>query len=291
MNPGPSSSSNENTIPITASIDSIGRVLNVYGAGGRMLNGQTFCANIGASFIYEQLTYPSGVAPSGSVGNNGALTLGTALDYVYGPTGISPGIWLYFPTGAVYAGSLAGSYWCVMTSTTLGTIYNNILPIPGEDFPPTTPYPVIATGPGAYTGVTTEVPVKALTIFANSVGEFGNMNSDALWSFNNTANAKTARLRFGGITGTIYESLNGINNSSALSKTDIYCRATNYQIGGASIAYGLNASPPIASAVDMTQDVVKIATVQLATATDWMIMQTWNLMLRKEFEASELFGS
>lgn len=86
--------------------------------------------------------------PSGSVAANGALTLGVALLEVF-----SGGSWMYFPAGAVYAGSAAGLYWTVMSSTTVGTIYNNTLPAgTSPSVVPIAPTAIVAAGPGAYTG-------------------------------------------------------------------------------------------------------------------------------------------
>jgi hypothetical protein len=62
------------------------------------------------------------VAANNNVGN---ITLGTALDAVYGPSNNGcPGIWLYLPSTALAApNNVAGWYWAVMTSTTVGTVY------------------------------------------------------------------------------------------------------------------------------------------------------------------------
>jgi hypothetical protein len=62
------------------------------------------------------------VAANNNVGNQ---TLTTALDAVYGPTNNGcPGIWIYLPSTALAApNNVAGWYWHVMTSTTVGTVY------------------------------------------------------------------------------------------------------------------------------------------------------------------------
>ena len=120
-----------------------------------------------APYVLAQWSVPSGVAPTGSVAANGALTLGTALSTTY-----SGGIWLNFPAGAAYAGSAAGSYWCVMTSTTLGTIYNVQL---GATVPfiPVNPAAIVAAGPGAYTGVTTTQTCASVIVPGGAMGPNG----------------------------------------------------------------------------------------------------------------------
>lgn len=91
---------------------------------------------------------PWALAQSGTVGSNGALTLGTVMLTVY-----SSGIWLYFPANAVYASSPAGWYWAVMSSTTAGTVYANYSADGAATlYPPTTPTPLVGTTGAAYTG-------------------------------------------------------------------------------------------------------------------------------------------
>ncbi len=87
---------------------------------------------------------PVYVPSSGSIANNGALTLTTALPLIY------PNVYLYFPANAIAAGSAAGKYYCQMSSTTVGVIFNNTY-VSGTPVVPTSPTAFVTTGPGAYT--------------------------------------------------------------------------------------------------------------------------------------------
>lgn len=126
---------------------------------------------------------PSGVAPTGTVGANGALTLGTALTKTY-----SGGVFLRFPAGALFSGSLAASYWCVMSSTTVGTAFNNVL----GDIPtvPASTTAIVNAGPGAYTGVTGDVTVASFTMPGGTLGPNGSAVITHENSYNATAGAK-----------------------------------------------------------------------------------------------------
>lgn len=53
----------------------------------------------------HQSAVPVGIAPSGTMGANGSVTLGTALSVVY-----SVGVFLYYPASAAYTASAAGFY-------------------------------------------------------------------------------------------------------------------------------------------------------------------------------------
>ncbi len=141
---------------------------------------------------------PSGIAPTGTMGANGAVTLGTALSLTYGPSSASPGIWLNFPAGAVASGSAAGSYWTVMTSTTLGTVFNNLYTSPGLPTPPANPIAVVDAGPGAYTGVTSLQVLLGLTIPAGALGPNGVLRVTVKWNYANSAGTKLIAVLFGG---------------------------------------------------------------------------------------------
>ena len=128
---------------------------------------------------------PVGIPPSGSVGDNGALTLGTALQTTY-----SNGIYLYFGSGKLFAGSAANLYWVVMSSPTVGTVYNNTYS-GGQPLPPASATPIVATGPGAYTQVTaTDIQLVVETIPGGTLGPNDGLISYPLWTVPNNANSK-----------------------------------------------------------------------------------------------------
>ena len=82
--------------------------------------GSVFCTGTVwaplASWNVLRGAVPIGIPPNGTIGNNGALTLGTALDRVY------PAIYLRFPSGALYTGSPATLYYTVCSTTTVCTV-------------------------------------------------------------------------------------------------------------------------------------------------------------------------
>lgn len=79
-----------------------------------------FWATPSGRAVISLQTVPMAVAPTGTMANNGAITLGTALDQTY-----SGGIYLCLPASAISAGSRASCWYAVMSSTTVGTVYNN----------------------------------------------------------------------------------------------------------------------------------------------------------------------
>lgn len=140
-----------------------------------------------------QCGVPIGIAPTGTMAANGAVTLGTALNTTYGG-----GLWLYFPSGAVFAGSAAGFYWTMMTNTTLGTVYNNTYTPGSTPFDiPASPTAVSAAGPGAYTGVTSEITAISTTLPGGLLGANGILSASGYRSINNTAGNKIFRTKMG----------------------------------------------------------------------------------------------
>lgn len=137
-------------------------------------------------------------APSGTMANNGAVTLGTAL-----PSILSDGCWMEFPVGAIATGIPAVAsvkYWTVMSSTTVGQVFNNTY-TPGTTSPtaiPVSPTAFVTTGPGAYTNGTGSTPAYSISIPANTLGNNGSIDYELWASANNNANSKTVTCTFGG---------------------------------------------------------------------------------------------
>lgn len=137
---------------------------------------------------------PAGIPSSGSVGINGALTVNTAFLKVY-----SDGVWLYFPAGAVYAGSLAGMYWCVMSSTTVGTVYAHrgagwLIGTTGVATP------IVSASIGAYVTPTTAITVSSVTLPGGALGLNGSLFVYTINNWVNSADYKTVAFKIGAVT-------------------------------------------------------------------------------------------
>lgn len=109
------------------------------------------------------------IPSSGSIAANGALTLTTALPATF------PQAYMYFPAGAVFLGAPAGMYYVVMTTSTLGTVYNNVYGSGYAEYP-AAPVPVVAAGPGAYTQIAgASIPMMNITLPGGSLGKNGKL--------------------------------------------------------------------------------------------------------------------
>lgn len=146
-----------------------------------------------------QYNIPLIVAPSGSIGNNGALTSGTANPLTYLKT------YTWFPTNSISASTPAGWYYTVWTNTTAATIYNNTWDGISEPTVPATPVAFVTTGPGAFTGPTAEAVYFTLPQAAAGVNSAYELEIRTHQT--NNANAKSLKVRFSVIGGTVLSTM------------------------------------------------------------------------------------
>lgn len=211
-------------------------------------------------------------ASSGTMGNNGAVSAMTAL-----PRTFSGGAYLYLPASAISAGSAAGWYWFVASSTTAGTVYNSTytsgVPRPGT----TTAF--VTTGPGAFTGTTGAITAVSVTVPANMMGLTGRTNIEFAYSFNNTAGNKVNSMSFGGtncftVTSTTQASLSGRCSMTNRGLTNrqviesLYTSASGGTIGAVSATE---------ATVATTGNVTVAFTFNVAVATDHSILEAYTV--------------
>ena len=225
--------------------------------------------------VLHQSGVPIGIAPTGSVGANGAVTLGTALTLTY-----SGGLYLYYPTGALYTSSAAGFYWTVMSSTTAGTAYNNVYS-PGTNLPaiPTTLTAIVDAGPGAFTGSTTEIAAIYVTVAGGEMGANGCIEVCIQGAHNNTAGNKIYNVLIGGTQ--VWSQAMTTSASFAAPLVSTYNRGvasrqvtTNTSVSGSS-----SGNPGVAS-IDTTADFTfEVRLRHGSAATDWIILEYCKIIL------------
>lgn len=214
------------------------------------------------------------VLTSGSMGNNGALTLTTAVATAY------PNAYVYMPAGAISAGSTAGWYYAVFSTTTAATVYNNTY-TSGTPTIPGSPTAFSTTGPGAftfstgssYTGVTA-------TLAANTLGINGSV--ELIWTAtaNNSANAKYARALFGGQTpagATAFTTQgSGRWNATVQNRGVTNAQTTN----GAQWANGQLSTANSTAAVNTAADVAVASNLYLSSSTsDTLTVESFKVVV------------
>ena len=205
------------------------------------------------------------LVPSGTMGNNGALTLGTALNTTY------PNAYCYFPADVIAVGVAAGWYYTVFSSTTVGTVYNNRYTT-GTASVPTSTTAFSTTGVGAYTQtVATDAVGPTTTVLAGAIGKNGCVEHKYLFLSNNTAGSKTCKATLG-IANVFSSALSSSTIvSDGWSRSD-NCGVYQRQVVRSSVAFGNGTTAPQFNAVDTSVDQTVGFALQIATATDYLIL-------------------
>lgn len=226
-----------------------------------------------SELILAQSGIPFVFTSSGTMGDNGALSGITAL-----PTTYSTAAYLYFPANAIVAGSAAGWYFTIMSSTTAGTVYNNMY-TSGMPTIPEVPTPFVTTGPGAYTQTTgSEINGPTITVKGGIIGPNGSLRVQNDWSSTVNANAKTCNTKLDGtsIHGVgltsvaVFHEFFSMKNRGVQNK-QISTRS-NTSIGGSS-----GTTTPVYTTIDTTVDTTLIRTFNSAVATDNIILEGFTI--------------
>lgn len=216
---------------------------------------------------------PFVIAPTGTMANNGAVTVGTALPKAYA------NCYLYLPANAIQSGSTAGWYFASMSSTTVGTVYQQTY-TSGVPTIPGSPTAWTATGPGAYTGVTSAVTGPQITIPANTLGANGALRVSHLWSVPGNTNTKTCQVSVGGtVLLSIAFSSAAQFGSCAITQlwnqgaqnANVFLTTTAPSGVGASTAANTFSSVNFAAAQTFALP------MQLGTATDYLVSEAFLL--------------
>lgn len=223
-----------------------------------------------------QCNLPMVLAPTGTMGNNGAITLGTAL-----PTGFLNGpCYLYLPAGAIATASAAGWYYTVMTTTTAGTVYNNTYSSGLPGIPGAAALTAFATtGPGAYTGATTAQAALTFTLPGNYMGPHGVLEISAVLGFNASTNNKTVTFKVGSSTiFSLVEATTGVKSYQP------YVQWANQGATGAQVAAtvgtpGSSTTAQTYTAIDTTTAQTITVNVTDATATDYIIIDSFSVVV------------
>lgn len=225
--------------------------------------------------ILGQSGIPMVLAGSGSMGNNGALTLTTALAAIYASA------YVYLPANAIVSGSAAGWYYATFSSTTAATVFNNTYSS-GTPAVPASPTAFVTTGPGAYTGKSTTQTAYNISIPGNTIGVNGGLRVHLGMTWTNTAASKTTQLVFG---GTNFANFAGTTTTSG----ELMYGFKNRGVAGAQVGLtfstgvpwtGVSATALVYGSVDTTQPQTLGTNLTNATpATNNMVLEHITLEL------------
>jgi hypothetical protein len=204
-------------------------------------------------------------APTGTIGTgaSGNITFGTAANRAY-----TEGLYVYLPNIATTPAITAGYYWCVMSSTTVGTLYES----KGGAA-------INFSAGAAYTGVTTQIDSPPETLIGGVLGNYRRLSITGIISTTNDANSKSAGINF---AGTIRSNNTFTNNLTWPFLCNIFSKSSSVQIFTPSMASGggAGASTTAYATVDMTvNQTFSVALATGSTATDWFVVDSWQAVL------------
>jgi hypothetical protein len=207
------------------------------------------------------------ISPTGSMANNGAITLGTALPVTY------PNAYLFLPASAVSAGSSAGWYFTQFSSATVGTVFNNTY-VSGQPNIPSSPIAFATTGPGAYTGVITSQVGPNYSVPGGSMGANGTLRIWSQWGCPGNVNNKIMIIQYG--------TQNVLGHTEATATTLAYVAANELTNSGVANAQVVQSAGLLGAATG-AQKLFAINTgatqtlqaiLQTSVATDYLILDS-----------------
>lgn len=219
------------------------------------------------------------IMPSnGSVAANGALTLNVALDTTY-----AQGCYMYFAAGQVYSGSAAGFYYVVMSLTTAGTIYNNVLAATGWPTQPASPTAIVAAGPGSYTGDNgADRTALSITLPGGSLGISGRLRSRLTVQASTASGTRNAKVIYGSYAYHVI-GLTSTNTFACTTSEAVNLGAANRQRGttyDSSAGFNGNvAYSPTSSSTDSSTDQTLTVTLRNSAGTEWLMLTTADVVI------------
>lgn len=202
-------------------------------------------------------------APTGTIntGSSGNITFGTAANRTY-----TEGLYVYLPSIATTPAITAGFYWCVMSSTTVGTLYAS----KGGAA-------INFTVGAGYTGVTSSVDLPAQTLKGGVMGSYRRLSISGILSVTNNANAKTTSIRFGGSTAGAASFQSAASWPFSANIQNKTASLQHLQPATSGTGAGSTSVTTINTASDQTYN--PYLSGGGSTATDWWIVDCWQAVL------------
>lgn len=190
----------------------------------------------------------------------------------------SRGVWLYFPANGLYAGSAAGSYWTVMSSTVKGTVYNVMLAAGTPPYWYTGTLTAISSGAIGQVSLTpgTDYVVASMTARGDLIGPYDLVSISVMFSASASPNAKRTGVLYGAHpidTGVLFSA-----TGAGRLRVDVQQQGSQTSQISHHPAMGYGSSSPggnvFLSANVAADFAVGHRLSQITAATDWVIVET-----------------
>jgi hypothetical protein len=136
----------------------------------------------------------------------------------------------------------------------------------------------ISGTPSSLTGTLTETALATITIPAGAMGANGRIEVWAQFTASpSSANAKTGRVRFGGLAGTNFQT--ATMTTTLGFQANVYVQNMNAQNVQEGFSLQTTAFAPTAAAVDTSASTTFVLTGQLANAGDTITLRSYRVLL------------
>lgn len=133
------------------------------------------------------------------------------------------------------------------------------------------------------TGTTAETALATIAIRAGIMGTNGQLRVTTLWSLTNNANAKTCRVRLGGISGTVFQGASIASAASWQGLSHIRNRnSASQQVSmsaGPSISFSTSTSAVVTATIDTAQAQDLVLSGQLGNSADTITLESYTVEL------------
>jgi hypothetical protein len=222
--------------------------------------------------IIVKTAVPVVLGSSGTIDADGIVTLDVVLPAVYSSA------WLYLPADAV-VGGLAGYYYTVFATTTVGQVFTKFTKAEAQ-FIPYTPAGAEATSlltavgsAEAYSAVITAVNMMAYSIPGGVLGVHSGISLDATFSTINNVDAKTTVLKLGSTTMKT-----AANDSAAHAKHSMSAQNRGL-LSRQVITDNSGTIAPTYSSVDTNADVTVSITGLTGGVANFLVMEALELTI------------
>jgi len=230
--------------------------------------------------VLAQSAIPFVLPSSGTfTGGTGALSGLTAL-----PTTYSGGCFMFFPAGAGLPQG-AGWYWTIMSSTTAGTVYNNVyssgdpkLASPGY----ATAGTAITSGATSYTqttSATADISGPIITVPGGSMGPNGTLDIFYQVVVPNNANAKPIAIKESGASLSTSTGLASVaGNKYWYTVQNRNNQAVN--VGQSGVGVLAPGNSPLYFTRNTAADTLWAIAFEIATATDYIVIERFEFQVK-----------
>ena len=217
--------------------------------------------------VIVKTAVPVVLGRNGAVDAAGIVTLNVALPAVYSSA------WLYLPVNAI-VGGLAGYYYVVFSTTTVGQVFNKFTKAEAQ-FVPYTPAGEEAAGlvaavgsASGYVATIAAVNMLAYSVPGGLLGVHGSISVDATFSVVNNADSKTTVLKLGATTMKT-----AANASMAHAKHSVSAQNRGLVVRQV-ITDNEGVAAPLYGSVDTGVDVTVSITGLTGSATNFLVMES-----------------